>query len=238
MSDHPIERVPLGPEREFPIGGLDEDLTDPVHTVAELLPDGFARYLRVFHPFLPADPSDPDRMLAGPARTWLSLAEETGAVFHPEIMWWSLIDALGGEQAEERPFWVSEGRLDEPTRSALFGLLAERGRTDTYFLYGLGAIVRGQPQLLFRAPVADYREVQAAADLLLEEVDETGPGPEWIWPIDRSWVVNTDYDLESTYIACDEDLGEAILSSAAIEALPVSRDVRVDNGADRINGRQ
>ncbi len=98
------QRIELGPERDFPLGALDNGHTDPVHTVAELLPDGFARYLRVFHPFLPADPRDPEKRLPGPVRTWRSLAEEVGASYHPEIMSDSLIDALGGEHEENRPY--------------------------------------------------------------------------------------------------------------------------------------
>lgn len=47
--------------------------------------------------------------------------------------------------------------------------------------------------------------------------------------------MNTDYDLDSTYIACDEDLAEAILADPTLEALQVSRDTRVDDAADRIN---
>ena len=89
MASARPQPIELGPEQEFPLGAIDEGLTDPIHTVAELLPDGFARYLRVFHPFLLADPLDPDRTLPGPVRTWHSLADEVGAVFHPEITWWS-----------------------------------------------------------------------------------------------------------------------------------------------------
>jgi hypothetical protein len=47
--------------------------------------------------------------------------------------------------------------------------------------------------------------------------------------------VNTDYDLDSTYVACDEDLAESILTDPILEALLVTRDTRVDGGADHIN---
>lgn len=57
-----IERLTLGPETHIPRGQLEEAHRADQHTVAELLPAGFARYLRVFHPFLPADPTDPDEM--------------------------------------------------------------------------------------------------------------------------------------------------------------------------------
>jgi hypothetical protein len=79
--------------------------------------------------------------------------------------------------------------------------------------------------------------VQEAANQDLGSVDESAPGPEFVWPADRSWILNTDYDLDSTYVACDEDLAEAILADPTLEALPVSRDTWVDDGADRINGQ-
>jgi hypothetical protein len=91
--------------------------------------------------------------------------------------------------------------------------------------------------LLYRASITLYREVQDAATQDLGGVDQSTPGPEFVWPADRSWVVNTDYHLDSTYVACDEDLAEAILADPTLEALPVSRDTRVDDGADRINGQ-
>jgi hypothetical protein len=190
--------------------------------------------LRIFHPFLPADPTNPDEVLPGPARSWQSLAKEAGVVFHPELSWSSLLDVLGGPDGP-RPYWVSEGRLDEPARSALFRLLAQREEPDAYFLYHLGALVRARSPMLYRAAITLYREVQDRADRDLGAVDELQPGPEFVWPTDRSWVVNTDYDLDSTYVACDEDLAESILTDPILEALLVTRDTRVDGGADHIN---
>jgi hypothetical protein len=234
MSSPRIERLSVDSEPDFPRALLAEGDAAHQHTVAELLPAGFARYLRVFHPFLPADPEDPDEMMPNPARSWASLAEEAGVVFHPELTGSSLLDVLGGSDGP-RPYWVSEGRLDEPARTALFRLLAQRGERDAYFLYYLGALVRGSSPLLYRASVTLYREVQYAANQDLGGVDELQPGPEFVWPADRSWVVNTDYDLSATYVACNEGLADAILADPTLEALPVSLDTRVDESADRIN---
>jgi hypothetical protein len=226
-----VEPIELGPEQEFPLGLLHEGQTDPVHTVAELLPDGYATYLRVFHPFLPADPRDPDSTLPGPVRTWRSLADEAGAVFHPEIMWWSLIDALGGEDAEARPYWISDGYLDEPARSALFDLLEDGSEREAYFLYDLAGTMWADGPLLYRASIRQHPRVQIAA------VQRLGmdTGPEFVWPLDRTWVLNTDYDLDSTYIACDEAMAKRVLDSPNIEALTVTRAMRVDSGADAVN---
>lgn len=236
MAEPRVTRLELGPEEAFPLGAIEPGRSDPVHTVAELLPDGYARYLRVFHPFLPADPGDRDKVLPGPPRTWRSLADEAGAVFHPELMSWSLIDALGWENEHHR-FLLSEGRLDEPARSALFGILAASDAGDAFYLYFLNAIVRARDHapLLYRAPLVDLDEVHAAASELLGDPPDKAPGPEFVWPLDRSWMVTTDYDLESTYVACDDRIAEQILSAADIEALPLTRWTRVDNEIDQIN---
>ncbi|MFI6683242.1 hypothetical protein [Streptomyces sp. NPDC050485] len=55
------------------------------HLVAELVPGGFAAYLRVFHRFEASDGS-------GRTRLWRDWAEESGVVFHAELSHYSLPD--------------------------------------------------------------------------------------------------------------------------------------------------
>jgi hypothetical protein len=55
-------------------------------------------------------------------------------------------------------------------------------------------------------------------------------GPQYIWPLDRSWVVMTDFDLESTYVACDATLAERLLGDDVLEVLPVELTSHI-NGA-------
>jgi hypothetical protein len=50
-------------------------------------------------------------------------------------------------------------------------------------------------------------------------------------------VLNADIDLVSTYIGCNDALAQAILRDTSLEALPVSLTTRVDDSADRVNGR-
>jgi hypothetical protein len=152
-------------------------------------------------------------------------------VLHPEITWRSLIHALGGEGAEHRPYWISDGYIDEPTRTALFTLLGDASEGEAFFLYNLAGIMWADGPVLFLRPLQDHHLVQAAA---MERLP-MDTGPEFIWPMNRAWILNTDYDLVSTYIACDERLAQRILDSPRLEALPVSREMRVDDGADRVN---
>jgi len=223
-----VEKVALGSDADFPRGALVPNMSSGAgHVVAEVLPVGYARYVRVLHPFFVPPDSDPQRSSPGPARTWRSLAAEAGVEFDAEITWQSLIDVLGGPNARTRPLWVSEGRLDEPARSALLGILDRNRPGVANFLYHTGAMARGRPPLLFRASLADFDLVQETAEDELGDRGPSAPTPEWIWPLDRSGVVDTDYDLVSTYVACDEILAEAILASEAIEALTCSTLTRI-----------
>ena len=77
MSDT-IQEV--GREKPDWLAALEHDPADGprVHRVGELLPPGYAVYLRLFHPFLPwgVDPYSADE---SQRRTWKSLAVEAGA---------------------------------------------------------------------------------------------------------------------------------------------------------------
>jgi hypothetical protein len=236
MAPTRLEVTQRGLDKEFPLSAIDESVRpQDGHTVAELLPDGYARYLRIFHPVLPADARYLKQTGPMATRTWQSIADEVGAVYHPELMFIDILDDIGGTGRGSAPY-PSEGRLDEPARSALFGLLGATGAGDAYFLYYLTGMILAHGPLLFQAPLGEHAEVHAAASELFGEGPDSAPGPEFIWPSDRSWVVTTDCDLHSTYVACDEALAEQILGAAQIEALPVSRATRVDWYADQING--
>lgn len=56
--------------------------------------------------------------------------------------------------------------------------------------------------------------------------------PEYMWPDDRIWVVCTNYDLTSTYIACSRELADVLNSSPGLETLEVSRRSRIDERSD------
>lgn len=234
MESWPIQQVPLGPEAEFPFGQLRKPSAEG-HTVAELLPAGYGRYVRIFHPFFMAGVTKPQEAGGAEMRTWQSLAQEAGVVFHPEIVWESLLPALPeGSKEGVREWWVSEGRLDDPALSAIFGLLAEHSaEQEAYFLYSLSRIVLGREPLLFRARIEAVQEVRTAAEADLDPAWRQGP--EFVWPLDRMWVVNTDIDLDSTYVACNRALADAILSDPILEAIDVGLDTRVDHRADRVN---
>jgi hypothetical protein len=174
--------------------------------------------------------------LPGPVRTWRSLADEAGVQFHPELVWTRLLPALGGWEGPRR-YWVSAGSLDDPAASALFAVLVNHsGEAKAYFYFD--GYSSGGEQLLFRAPPVRFSDVCDLARRTRGAGHEFDTWPEFVWPTDRSWVVNTDTDLVSTYIACDEDVADQILNDTTLESVLVSLDTRVDDNADRLNQRR
>jgi hypothetical protein len=207
-----------------------------VHRVGELLPVGYPSYIRIFHPFLAGQWAEAGFDAPPSPRTWQSLADEAGAVYHAELMWPTLKPVIG--TTGQRPWWVRAGQIEDPTRSALFDVLAHvTGNQPVFFYFGLARIVGGLEPSLFSASVAAV-EAACASAWSDEEVGSSGwpAGPEYVWPSDRSWLLSTDYDLASSYLACGNELGEMLDGNDLIELLPVDLDTRIDDGADLING--
>ncbi len=221
--------------------------------VERLLPPGYPRYLRLFHPLSLSD----DGVLCRP-RTWQSVADEAGLAFHPQVQWRLLrprvegtfegmpIAALaflqeraGEADSQESGRWPLEGTIGEPARTRLFDLLVEAADSqEVYFYYGTAAAFLCLTSLLYRAPMSEYKAVQALADGEVTHPRREPfrlPGPEFVWPEDRSWIVATDCDLVSTYIACDERLSDLLLDDQVLELLPVTLTTRIDFDADSIN---
>jgi hypothetical protein len=204
-----------------------------VHRVGELLPAGYDSYLRLFHPYV-RNPEFPESL--PPRRTWSSLAEEAGVVYHAELSTLSLRSVLGGKEGP-RPYWVAEGYLDPETRDDLVAALTDSVPTPALFLFGLASQASGGETMVFCADASESEAVRAVAT-------EAVPMPigrrrlpiEYMWATDKSWIVATDYDLHSTYVACASDAAARIASDPVLEVLDVTRSTRIDWYGDLING--
>jgi hypothetical protein len=124
-----------------------------------------------------------------------------------------------------------DGELREPARAALFAILA-RVSTDrvAYFLFNLPRLVIGLAPLLLRGPVDSIEEAKRSEDVGIG-------GPDFVWPLDRQWVLCADYDLTSSYLACPADVAAELTSDPGLEILPVTRATRIDDGMDLVNGK-
>jgi hypothetical protein len=190
--------------------------------------------LRLFHPFQPWSTDSTDSKEEVPRsqlRSWESLALEANVIYHGELSWKSLepvIPIVG----EGRRYATLEGQLVRDTARTLMSALAI-GSDDQQllFLYDHPGTNFASPEGLpfaFEGRPADIDDVIDAAGYIL--------GPTYIWPRDRSWLVATDYDLVSTYIACGSELARTLLDTDGIEVLAVSLTSRIDGGQDLING--
>lgn len=189
--------------------------------VGQLLPAGFAAYLRVLHPV-----SDGQSSL-----TWAQVAARRGRRLHALAAWDELALAGVGEP--------SLGSLPVEQLAALCDVLA--GHTadpdDCTF-----ALWRGWPGWTALALPADPPGVRFAgrehvlvggplgAAVPLSFSDTPGrwwaQSPTGIWPADRAWCVTTDPDRRCTLVAGTVALAEDLLAASELEVWPVDpRDV-------------
>ncbi|MPR00448.1 hypothetical protein GB931_21485 [Modestobacter sp. I12A-02628] len=194
-------------------------------TVASLVPAGYPAHARVFHPAARYDGDDDIDV------EWAEVAAENGTVDHPLMQWPAI---TGGWQyiAEDSqpPTWdgaPSDGHLPVQVAEVLAAVLARHTATpeDCFFgrWDGLGhdtAALAGVPRLvlptypmvLVRGRVAD-----AVRNLAPEPWEQSAHV--W-WPADRSWVVATDVDLMSTYVAAGTACVAELLEIEGLEVAP------------------
>lgn len=59
--------------------------------------------------------------------------------------------------------------------------------------------------------------------------------PGFWWPMDRTWLVATDIDMNSTLVGCDRAVADQVIAAARLEAFEVSREARIDECGDTVN---
>lgn len=204
-----------------------------LHTVGELLPKGFARYLRIFHPFVPWDAEPSAQSSVKKRMSWEGLAVEAGVPFGPTLTWRQLKVVLPISADEsQRPWAVWVGDLEKGTADALFESLDVGGGEGFFFAFGLAAILGTHEHgpMMFRADSLDSRAE------VIERVREAGAAavttPQYVWPKDQAWIVCSDYDLDSTYVAAGHEAALRVLHHPVLEAVEVQLETRIDGRAD------
>lgn len=196
-----------------------------VHRVEELLLPGYEAYLRLFHPILTIDglPHPPSR---GGRLTWRKLADAAGVAFGPHLSPWQISGQLRSADGSHE-YGCDMGELDPLTWVELLTCL--RRHSSGRLLYGWAP--PNVPRPGHRLVLAAQEEVplatlQAHARSLLRI---PGWGPECVWPEDRAWVVCTDYDLVSSYLAVSSAAASDLMENTSLELTPVTLRHRVDN---------
>ena len=115
-----------------------------------------------------------------------------------------------------------------PTRDRIPSL---RGRMPEEALAGPRLSHPGRDYLLFQGPLRAAMNIghQVTADWRLPQ------SPSLLWPADRSWLLATEIDFDSTLVGGSAELVEQLLRAARLEAWPVGIDGDLTINGDRIN---
>ena len=209
--------------------------------VGALVPASFPAHARVFHPAARYDGDDDIDV------EWADVAADNGTLTHPGMQWpgltggWEFVDS-----ASQPPTWdapPSDGHLPVQVAGPLAAVLARHTATpgDCWFGRWVGfafddaPLLAGRPTLVLpgREHVLVHGAVADADRNLAPEPNEQSANL-W-WPADRAWVVATDIDLMSTYVAGSAACIEELLETEGLEVLAVRADDPVDLHSDRVN---
>jgi hypothetical protein len=205
-------------------------------TVAALLPQAFAAMARIFHPAIRYAGDDDVEV------PWSAVAAANATVTHPLMQWGSVTGSMDFfENDDQAPLWhgaPARGHLPETVAGPLVELLRRHTGTPDECWFGVqdGGVVNsdgptasigGRRFWLVRGPV------DLAARNLAEEPFEQSANL-W-WPADRAWVVATDADLVTTYVAGSVACVDAVLADPRLETAPAAPENRLTWDADRVN---
>jgi hypothetical protein len=199
--------------------------------VGNEIPGGFPRYLRLFHTVY----ADGDARL-----TWREAAGLQNATFHPLASFASISRGHDGREIGGHPF---EGTIEYAQLRRLLRVLRSQGGSNAcYFAYwrGLGGdlgdlltVITGaatwpaavEEAASFRIRGEDYVLLAGPLDAVLppEEaatrygLDLPGLSPQMWWAQDRSWIVATGIDFDSSFIGGNNRLAGALLADRSLE---------------------
>lgn len=200
----------------------DSSVTVPAGAV---VPGGFERVVRVFHP---AGDDNP--------RTWAEVAAEQGRVMHPLAQWCGIYPPFNGTS------WTSEvdpqsGSMPPAIQEAVLEHCPATGDVSYAVWVGFGSWAEADDGPTVRGR-GGYRLFTGPKAVL-----STWPGMEspWeqsanlVWPPDRTWCIATDIDWDTTLVAGDSGLAEALLADPRLETAEVAYTDDLSWRGDRVN---
>ncbi|MBN9183175.1 MAG: hypothetical protein J0I66_09310, partial [Microbacterium sp.] len=100
----------------------------------------------------------------------------------------------------------------------------------------------GRAYVLFHGDVAGFASPDWFLDVpwrdrIAEEhgFEPSALSPSLLWPDDRSWVVVSEVDYDSTIVGADPTLIRAICADPRLEAIPIAADTDLTWDADEVN---
>jgi hypothetical protein len=184
-----------------------------------VVPDGFERYARLFHPV---------EGRGGRYERWTEIAERNGRIVHPEMQLHMIsrpvgTPSLGGY--DPGPGYNS-GSLPKNERVVVVEHLRRATRTpdDCWFCVweGFGGMDDQGVDERVELSARSYLLARGSIDEALPSVLDApwDQSPNLSWPSDRSWFVVTEIDYAWTYVAGSHALIEALLDEPRLEVLP------------------
>lgn len=200
--------------------------------VGEILPDGFDRYVRVFHPFVRWEAQSADRSSEPHIASWREMAALAGHELGPTLTLRQLDAAFETLEPERGRIAIWEGEIEESTAAVLYRTIDGGGTGPFRFAFGLTTIIASEahePMLFETAALSGRRDV---IDAVRAAGAVRATTAECVWPHDRRWIVFTDYDLTSSYVACSAGAADRLLRNSELETVIVDRATRIDDHAD------
>jgi hypothetical protein len=211
--------------------------------VAGLVTRDYPAFVRILHPAFAAD--------GGPV-AWRAIADAVGGTIHPSVQWHRLerkiesdtVEALG-LRTDRGGFAPEIGDLSIRLMRSLFPVLAAHTKDPICMAaYWIG---RGRAREWPASPHIcipehrrewEYALFSGALTDVLEQGEPGGPlefSPNFLWPLDRAWLLSTQEDFDSTVVGGTESLVADIRSQSELETVPVSPSVSLTIDADRVN---
>ncbi len=113
-------------------------------------------------------------------------------------------------------------RLENPVAAAVLGSGPGSGLLPAEVVNGETLDLPGRSYYLFNAGPQFYIDPGWVNHVPWHHSPEWPQSPNILWPADRSWVMVTEIDFDSTVVAGSQELVAALVRDPAIEALPLS----------------
>lgn len=158
---------------------------------------------------------------------WIELAKQYNIPFKKTIHLNSLINHFPQKSFPKYLVGLSEGILENHENFELVKLLEPFCNNENCYFY-YDSLVLGNPE----REDLHFGKLSNMAELISNGKMTLGYSPTYVWPIDKSWCFNTDWDLSFSVIGCSRKVAEILLSSEVLETIEVERRTRIDYRAD------
>ncbi len=203
--------------------------------IGNLLPDRFDKYLKILHPIykdrfvidkkLTWEDNEDTEGVPGERVLWRQLAAELCIEFKPEINSWAFYSAF----ERKWPRYLigpHEGCMEERCLNEVISLLGKMSKQSYYFFFDYMK-TSDFTELLFEGK-SDEMLVAMKFKTIKKYSEREKYSPTYIWPRDKEFCINTDYDLQFTVVGCSNRFFEILSNNDWFECIEVMHSTRID----------